>query len=737
MIPAFLHRCARGRNLCPAVVLAGLTLWLSAWTLGLLEPGAWSRPMKYEDDSLEIMARLQLAASDPTLPLRGYDRISNLGAPHGADWRGYRLSDGLIFSILGALARWVGVVPAWHVGILTGFLTAALVFYGVARHLHWPPLLAAGLGLVYALGTFNVRWAETLSLNFTFFAPLLLLLSAWLARPGAPAGSTRRWRFLAGGLGLWMGMANPYFLYFGLPLVAGAVGLHLLARPHPARWQTALCFLGAATLAFAVQHHGLWSSAQPLAMERNYAGSVVYGLKFTDLVLPPAEHRWHWWSNQGAAYPEQAVLPTEFYSNYLGFLALAGLLRLSLRTIRRLAKRPAQPLPGAALAAGWLLAMGMAGGLNSLVAYFGMDLFRAGNRVGVLLFALGLLAAGAALRRLGRGRSTLFHTGLVVAVTAFSLWDLVLPPRSYHAEKAARRVAADEALAGFIAGRQNRPPRIFQFPATTFPEAPSIGAMHDYEHLRPWLTRPAWQLSYGALRGSESSRWIRGAGRLPPRQLARILAAQGFDAVWIDRRAYPQGTQAMTQAWVQAGAEPVEVPRPDIIWLQLPPQPAAPGDLSDFSALAEPWLSSGPTAAGLWLGAEGWYDFDRTGELPRGRWARDQAAIAIHQPRPRSRRTLLSFHAAAISGGELSVRHEERVLWEGRLDSTPRPIENLVVDLPPGVSRLHFAFDGRIRPPHRSRDTRQLGFRISRVSFTAPAEPALPGEARPPPPRGD
>lgn len=737
MIRRDLQHWCNGREIGHVATLVLLTLGLAAWTLGLTEPGAWSRPMKYEDDSLEIMTRVQLAALDPSLPLRGYAPVANLGAPAGADWRAYRLSDGLVFAGVGLLARLIGVVPAWHVGILAGFLAAALAFYAVVRGLRWSPTLATGLGLVFALGTFNVRWAETLSLNFTFIIPPLLLLSAWLARPGGPRGSTRAWSVLALGLGAWMGMANPYYLYFGLPLVVGAVGLHLLARPHRARWRVAACFMGALALTFAIQHHGLWSGQESFRMDRDYAGTEVYGLKITDLVLPPVEHRWLWWSQHGAAYPDQSVLATEYYSNYLGFVAMAGLLVLAFITFGRLARRPALPLPGAALAAVWLLAVGTVGGLNSLAAYFGWDMFRAGNRAGVFLFALGLLAAGNLLHRIARGRSPVLSIGLAGAVTVIGLWDLVLPPRSFHAEEATRRLQTDEELARFIETRQTEPPQVFQFPATAFPEAPSIGGMHDYEHFRPWLTRPRWRFSYGALRGSAGSRWLRGVARLPPEKLAHILPAHGFDTVWIDRRAYPGGARMQVGAWVKAGAQPVNVPRKEIAWLRLPPQPAGPTAFTDFAGLAEPWLSPGPTSTGLWLGAEGWYDYARTSEPPRGRWARDRAAIAIYQPHHAPLTVLLSFRVAAISGGELTLRHDDHVLWRGKLDSTPQPVRDLVVELPSGVSRLHFEFEGRIRAPHRSGDTRALGFRVSQLSFTAPDHPESRPERRWRPRRAD
>src|SRR5829696_4292068 len=79
---------------------------------------------------------------------------------------------------------------------------------------------------------------------------------------------------------------------------------------------------------------------------------------------------------------------------------------------------------------------------------------------------------------------------------------------------------------------------VFQLPFHRFPESQPQGRMIDYDPLRPYVLgdgRLRW--SYGGLKGRSADwqdLWV--AQPLPV--LLGAVAAAGFDALWVNRRAF-------------------------------------------------------------------------------------------------------------------------------------------------------------------------------------------------------
>ncbi|MES1168554.1 MAG: hypothetical protein ABUL61_05240, partial [Oleiharenicola lentus] len=214
----------------------------------------WHRPHWLEGDPLEVYTRVKIAAEQPGEALFQFTHIDRLGAPDGADWSGYPVPDRLVFVLTGLLSRATGLIAAITlVSALFAGLNAAS-FYLCARWLRWRWEWALALGLVFAFCNYNVRWGITLSLSQTFVFPPLILLCAWAGRGGRPRRRRPGWILLAAGLGLWLGIANPYLAYFAGVVAGGTFLLALLRRNPWSRKVPLLVFIGCLLGSFLISN---------------------------------------------------------------------------------------------------------------------------------------------------------------------------------------------------------------------------------------------------------------------------------------------------------------------------------------------------------------------------------------------------------------------------------------------------------------------------------------------------
>lgn len=704
------------RRLLPPFLLALVTLGLWSYVTSRYSVADWQTPLQYHGDPLEIYARVQAAAEDPSQPLRGFSSLARLAAPFGADWSRYPVSDRVVFTGLGLLARGVGVFAAVNLAIALGHILNALAFYACARFLRWRHAWAFALALLFSFCGFNFRWGVTVSFGLTFFIPPFLLLCAWIARP-APAVRARAWTWLALVLGLWLGGANPYFGFFAGLLAVLAVGLQLLRRRDRSRSLAGAAFLGALGLSFVLHNLAYFlapvADGSRLTLVRSYAGSEIYALKLTDLVVPPAEHTLSLVGKIGRAYQAQSALRGEFFVNYLGVFGLAGLVLLAVAALRPLLLRRAGRVPDASLAVAWTLLFAAVGGLNSLLALGGLDHFRASNRYSIFILVWALWFFGRWCQRRLRSSPLFVNVAAAALVAVIGLADSL--PR-LHASSLLRRHAADlsnqRALMQKLETELGAGARVFQVPAPPFPEAGVTVTLPDYEHFVPYLTSHTLRFSYGALRGTAHARALQALGRVPPKILRDELEATGFHAVWIDRRGMADNAEGLIR-----GLRALEVPeiaqteRPDVVIFKLNPadHPRI-LDLTDPS-LFEPWDMVLALPRPRIAVYDGWFDYERDG--PRSwRWAQNHATAGLVLPEDDT--VQLSFRLRALSSGELVLILDDREIWRHAVTPAEQDRHTLPLTLKAGRHRLTWNFTGELVRPATG-DARLLGFAVENL----------------------
>ena len=266
----------------------------------------------------------------------------------------------------------------------------------------------------------------------------------------------------------------------------------------------------------------------------------------------------------------------------VGIVALLGLLSCWWALLRRGVGRRDDdpggllPLPVAlGLVAAFLVLLGAIDGLGHTIAVGGVTQFRAWSRVVVQIAFCGLLGIAWQLDRRRPARPD-GHRRLVVGVAALilvvGLADQI--PVGVRPPYAKTRASLESAR-GFVSSMQSSLPddaMVFQYPVTTFPEAGPTRGMPDYSLAVPYILGDgSLRYSYGGVRGREAE-WQRWWAQQPMPQQLRGLAAAGFDAVSVERRAYLANGSAFERSLVPTLGPPAGTSRDgEQSWFDLRP----------------------------------------------------------------------------------------------------------------------------------------------------------------------
>ncbi|HEY8995154.1 MAG TPA: hypothetical protein VIM71_10865 [Lacunisphaera sp.] len=676
----------------------------------------WKEPHWLAGDPLEVYARAKIAGEQPGQVLTNLSFVNALGAPIGADWRGYPTPDRIVFVLTGWMGHRTGLIAA--VQLMSAFLWGlnAVSLYLCARWLRWRWEWAAALGVAFALCTYNLRWGITLSFNQTFPLPPLVLLCARAARRG-PAPS-RTWTALGLGLGLWLGQGNPYLAYFAGFVGGGALLLAGLRRTGWQRIAPLVVFLGALSFCFLAANAGhirhVFAGAENTTLARSLDDMRTYSLRPVEWLVPPADHRLSWLGAIGRHYQVHLHHQGEFFYNYLGVLGIAALLGLIASRIVPTGRRHWHGLDPV-LGLLWITAFGIVGGFNYWLGFAGLDLFRASTRIGVFAQVWVFLFLGSWLSRHCREWPRTLSVGLALALSIFSIWDQT-PSLGDTTDRRGNLARWNEYRALTTRMEHVLPggAMIFQLPTVSFPEAGLTGAMPDYEHLLPYLTSATLRYSYGQLRTSPALRWCRYVARLPAADLVLALEEVGFSALWIDTRAYVDGAAPLIFALTTAGY-PELTPtggQREVRVFQLGPH--VPAQMTNFAdpKLQDPWDEAAHHPALLAL--HGWYGLETEGHN-HWRWATRQASLGIWNEGNIGTVTL-RFRLGGPGQSSVVVKQAGREVWRGAPGTQVHAIK---LTLSPGLNTLAWELAGRTFRPG-GHDSRELGFMVENLSMSVP-----------------
>ena len=182
--------------------------------------------------------------------------------------------------------------------------------------------------------------------------------------------------------------------------------------------------------------------------------------------------------------------------------------------------------------------MGAVGGGAVLISISGFTQIRVWDRMSIVIACLALVGLGPAidrwLARRGGADSTMGYV-VAVALLAVVVVDQVgaLPDRGENREL--RR--ADAEVAAAMESMLDPGDAVFQFPWVAFPGGVTDRGLPPYAHLGPWASgSDRLDYSAGAMQGRGGD-WQASWSAQEPDVMAAGLAAAGFDALYVDRRA--------------------------------------------------------------------------------------------------------------------------------------------------------------------------------------------------------
>jgi phosphoglycerol transferase len=547
------------------LALAVLTCVLKLWQADPRVPLA-----VYGGDGLQTQAYIQGVAD------RGwYLRNDRLGYPFGQEMYDFPMVDNLHFLLLKLLAR---VLPSTTLAfnayyLLTYPLTAVTALFVCRRFgLSCGPSLFAAL--LYAFLPYHMwRSQGHLFLASYYLVPLSVLtvlavyldrlaLPRWLGRFAEARGPGLLSLWFAGLIQVLQGSAGAYYCAFAcfFLVVAGALGSWQARRFRPLL--TALVLIGVTLTtvvlnAAPVLRYRSKFGVNPQVGQRWPAEAEIFGLKIVQMLVPmPNGHRLGYLNDLAERYiAPPTPLVNENRTAWLGTIGAVAFVVLLLSLLRP-RPRPdgSEVVPALArLTFGGVL-LGTIGGFGMLFNLLVFAQVRCYNRISVYLGFFALLAAATWLEQ-WRRRAALswahkgaYQTALLLLVVV-GLLDQTSPAL---VPGYARLKALYRHDAAFIATVEQRLPAgaaVYQLPYAPFPEGGWVGAMRDYDHLRPYVHSRTLRWSYGCMKGRPADQWQHDVLLRPLPERVSVLVLAGFSAVYFDRAGFAQTSSAEEAEW--------------------------------------------------------------------------------------------------------------------------------------------------------------------------------------------
>lgn len=701
----------------PALLAFAALVWI--FTTGRWTLASWQAPAAYSVDALEVLARFKLSGE------AGFGILFNkvmphLGAPWRADWSAYPMPDAIVFIIFGKLAKITGLIAASNLALLTAHLAAIATFYICSRALGHRPVYAAAAALLFGFSYYNRhRGLSHYSFTLSYVVPAQLL-SAWLIGSSRQLLKSRGWPVFCFATAVATGTGSPYFSFGFCQLLVLALIYQACTRRERSNIAVGVvCLTVLAATLLATNYSAVirLCSGEHGLLERNYASTEIYGLRPIEMLIPPPSHRWAFAAGIGTRYSADTSLKGELFFPYFGIAGIAGLVVLGFIATSAAIRRRLGLRPSYAALFGWFTVFFMVGGLNGLLAFTGIDLFRAGNRYSIYLLAIALLALTSWASRRSRHLPGWAATLFALLATAIGLWDQS-PRRPFATDRAslARKVSDDQLVAAQLDKQLPRDAAVFQLPVVPFLEQPPVNGMTDYELFRPWLFSKRTSFSYGLLAAEKALRWEKWIAGRPVEEMCEALEKAGYAAIYLNKKAYLDAGVALRTRLVALGHALI-VDAGDHLVFRLTPSSAP--VLPDINAewLGDTWTGSATSPDELHLYAEnGWFPIERNGD-GLWRWAGQNATLAIWNPADHPVAVTLEFIAATLEPGALTASIGDRKIWQVAAGQIPKGVVNLKLTLQPGTNRIQFTYSGHVARPSAT-DRRLLGFQLANLRLS-------------------
>jgi phosphoglycerol transferase len=512
---------------------------------------------------------------------------ARLGAPGALDMRDYPIPDVLhvaIIKVLGYL--WHDPVVVLNLYYLLPFPLIALSAYFVLRRFRLGRIAAVVASVLYSSMPYHfLRIEGHLFLSAYYLLPFMIwvILRVYLGRnpfQRLDAAGRRRWRLWtweSAGAALvcvLTGLAGIYYAFFSCFFLL-AVGIKTAFRER--RWAPLIgtglpLLLIAGAVAAAVSPSFLYKERngfRPEAVVRSAVDTDAYALNVTEMLLPVLQHRVPFLQAVRDHYMGPWRRPTGAAAyTTLGFLGSLGFLYLLGRFLWR-RKTTERIDDGLAYLNITALVLGTVGGLGSSIAFYGTPMIRCYDRLSIFIAFFALAGLFLVLQRLAgqfvRGRrATLAWGAILASLLPLGAFDQTSERFTPTYKETKSRYEAEVDFGGRIEAVLPAGSMVFELPYMPFPEHGPILHLEDYDLFRPFFHTRTLRWSYGAMKGSEASRWQADVAARPLPDALERLAFAGFRGVYIDRAGFAdRGAATESELSRLLGVQPLVTPSPD------------------------------------------------------------------------------------------------------------------------------------------------------------------------------
>lgn len=680
------------------VLLTLVIFIIWSWAFNILSLTAWQTPLGYQGDAWFAFGVAKAYMTGEINPFF-YQFVQTLNAPFAANWNDYPVTEDFLYAGIGWLGRIIGLYTASNVVVLLAHLLAGLAFWFVCREFKYKPAFAFAGAIVYAFCHYIMaRGLGHLVLSYFWHIPLLILVTKWAFSKEIIPFKSKRFA-AAAAIAAICGLLNPYYTGMFLQFLGFAVLLHFARKQYfKANFPLlliAITFAGffltnANTIIYSIVNDG-----NSVSGARNLASLEVYGLKIPELIFTPGNHPLTSFVEYSKKnYYNAAYVKGEYWSPYLGFAALVGLVLLAGTSLYRLLQGKLQLIPIQFWLITWILLYSLIGGFNLLLGTLGFEYFRATNRYSIFILTISLLFL---VRFLSRNCPRILILPLALFIAFVGLAEelsgrYLTPPPAINPIVA--QINSDKKFATAVE-KQMPNSMVFQLPVADYPEIGPINKMGDYEHFRPYFYTQTLHYSYGTNKGRGETDWQVKVASLPPAEMAKKLEAYGFGVIMINRKGYIDGGGSLIDGLLNEGKS-IIAENKDLVALKLQPSPTP--------EVIDSWLTFGA----------GWSDDEGAHRWSEARHAKITITNNAKQARP----YLLEFKLSALTPRVVNILVGNDKLASINLavagEDKQFPLTKIV--LPPGKTSLVFDTDTKPVSPQNG-DARLLSFRLSDFHF--------------------
>lgn len=481
---------------------------------------------------------------------------NRLGAPFGTQYYDFSSNvlhnvDLITLKLFAILSN--NAVVAYNLTFFSTFFITVIISYFVMKELKLSNWVAMCASLTFSfLPYLFIRGTYHYVLTTCYFIPLSVLLCIWayekediLVLNKQFFRNKRNWlvilfAFLIANNGI---AYYPFFTCYLLGLTALSKTIKtkkIKSMVKPIIMVALICFFMFLDLASIFIYNLQHGSNKAAIVRGGFVETEMFGLKIAQLFLPVDGHKIPILTKIIDYYNTTAPAVNENVSAYLGIMGICGFLFLCIILLSKKTAENSRLILLSELNI-FMVLLGTSSGLCTIFSIAVSDLLRAYNRISIYIGFVCILAFAIGVDRIYRKYKKKWIIVIGILFTLFCIveqYPVIYRP-TY--ELNASNYNSDEKFVSKLESQVSTGAMVYQLPYHEYPEGGTVYLMYDYQLFTGYIHSKNIKWSYGSIKGRDTDDWNKNIASLEIPKMVEKLKDQGFEAIYIDRRAYEPG----------------------------------------------------------------------------------------------------------------------------------------------------------------------------------------------------